>query len=132
MISGVRIDLDGSFVAVKIDDTTDRLRTAGMKEQIGCALFDVIRLPENIDVWVDDEGLYRSEYNPELTEMVRLHLQPSWEGVFGRGLFLGVNPDTGETVSLTLDQMTTAVGWWRAVTVGGNGPAPLRPRLALT
>lgn len=130
MLSGVRIDLDGTIVAVKIDDTTASLRMAGMKEHIGCALFDVIRLPDNIDVWVDDEGLYRSEHNPELTGMVRLH-QPDWDAVAGRGLILGVDPATGETVSLSLDQMATVVGWWRTVAVGGNDPAALRPRLAL-
>lgn len=130
MLSGVRIDGDGSFVAVKIDDTTQGQVSAGMREHIQCARFDVIRLPENIDVWVDDEGLYRSPVNSELTGIVRLH-QPDWDVVAGRGLFLGVNPDTGETVSLTLDQMATAVAWWRTVTIGGNDPAVLRPRLAL-
>ncbi|MFJ8896787.1 DUF3846 domain-containing protein [Leifsonia sp. NPDC102414] len=130
MLSGVRIDLDGTIVAVKIDDTTSAQRVAGMKEHIGCALFDVIRLPENIDVWVDDEGLYRSEHNPELTGMVRLH-QPDWDAVFGRGLVLGVNPSTGDTVSLSLDQMASVVAWWRTVTTGGNNPAALRRRLTL-
>jgi len=129
MLTGVRIDGDGSFVAVKIDDTTPGQASAGMREHIGCALFDVIRLPENIDVWVDDEGLYRSPVNDELTSIVRLH-QPDWDAVAGRGLFLGVNPDTGDTVSLTLDQMATTVAWWRTVTVAGNDPAALRPRMA--
>ncbi|MEO7017039.1 MAG: DUF3846 domain-containing protein [Leifsonia sp.] len=130
MLTGVRIDLDGTIAAVKIEETTFGQRMAGMKEHIGCAVFDVIRLPENIDVWVDDEGMYRSEVNSELTGIVRLH-QPDWDTVFGRGLILGVNPATGDTVSLSLDQMASVVAWWRTVTVGGNDPAALRPRLAL-
>jgi len=129
MLSGVRIDGDGSFVAAWVDDTTDSLRQRGMRELIGCARYDVISLPENIDVWVDDEGMYRSEVNDELTAIVARH-QPITP-IYGRGLILGVNPDTGDTLSLTLDQMATVVAWWRTVTTGGNDPAALRPRLAL-
>jgi hypothetical protein len=130
MLTGVRIDLDATIAAVKIDDTTSNLRTAGMREHIGCALYDCISLPENIDVWVDDEGMYRSEVNHELTGIVRMH-QPDWDAVFGRGLILGVDPATGDTLSLSLDQMASVVAWWRTVTTGGNDPAALRPRLAL-
>ncbi|MFJ3395299.1 DUF3846 domain-containing protein [Leifsonia aquatica] len=112
-----------------MDDTTDSLRARGMRELIGCARFECVSLPENIDVWIDEEGMYRSEVNDELTALVRRH-QPTTP-IYGRGLVLGVNPDSGETVSLTLDQMASVVAWWRSVTAGGNDPAALRPRLAL-
>lgn len=128
MLNGLVIDTEGTIVAVAIDDSTEDGRRQKMREYIGCAFYDVIGLPENIDVWVDDEGLYRQPLNPELSALVSLH-RP-YAPVHGNALILG-HDGNGETVSLTLDQMASVVAWWRTVTTGGNDPAALRPRLAL-
>lgn len=74
-----------------------------MYEQIQCDIVDVVEITEGIDVWVDDNGLFKPgntvlEYkikdNPDIT----LHLS-------GNALFLSSN-DEGESIGLTMKQLS--------------------------
>ena len=65
---------------------------------IGAPIFDVASLNEHGDgVFVDDEGLFRSPPLP-IFQIVGMP-QP----LAGRGLVLGLNPDTGESVEPCID-----------------------------
>lgn len=130
VLQGVRVNLDGTAEGVKIIATTSGERLSAMYKLIGCALVEPVDLPEGITLWVDEEGLYRSEHNPTLTAMVH-RTRPAQSPLFGVGLFLGFEDATGETVGLTRDQLASVIGWWRCATLGGNNPDAVRPRLAL-
>lgn len=48
-----------NFVAEAIE-VEEKVGLQTMYDNIGCDTVDVVRLPNNIDVWVDDEGLLKS------------------------------------------------------------------------
>lgn len=56
------IVLDGTFAEIKPFDKSRRALDV-MHEEIGCDLVDIVALDDEIDAWVDDEGLLKSE-NP--------------------------------------------------------------------
>ncbi|TPW78061.1 DUF3846 domain-containing protein [Schumannella soli] len=112
MLRGLRIDVEGVLSSVEIDDTTTTLRLDGMNAAIGCNSFDVVSYTDTVDVWVDDEGLYRSTLNRELSVMLRAR-QPDGQGAwFGAGLFLGIDQATGDSRSLTDDERAAVVRDW--------------------
>ncbi|ODA89388.1 hypothetical protein ATY41_05595 [Leifsonia xyli subsp. xyli] len=129
MLSEILIDPHGGISNVWCSFTSEGQRQDWMRGHIGADLYGFISLPEDIDVWVDDEGLYRgAPVNVELTRMIDKH-RPTTP-IHGNGLILGVNQD-GDVVSLTLDQQASVVAWWRSVTTNGTDPDALRPRMAL-
>jgi hypothetical protein len=103
--------------AVKLDNTTAAQRAAGIRDQVESAQPYAIRLGDGIEVWIDDEGPYRSERNDMLTSMVH-QAYPQWsEPIHGRGLFLGIDPTDGSPASLTIEQQIAVVTAWRQVSV---------------
>jgi len=71
---------------------------------IGCSMFDVVGLADNIDLFVDDEGLINgSPLN--LPATVLAHLLGSPTVIFGTAIAVSVTPD-GETIGLTDPQLT--------------------------
>ncbi|MFJ8896586.1 DUF3846 domain-containing protein [Leifsonia sp. NPDC102414] len=130
MLSGIVIDPHGGIANVWCSFRSEGQRQEWMRGHIDCERFECVSLPESIDVWVDEEFLYNgAPVNDELTRIVGRH-QPSTP-IRGNGLILGVDPATGNTVSLTLDQQASVIAWWRTFTTGGNNPEALRPRMAL-
>ncbi|MBF4577481.1 DUF3846 domain-containing protein [Frondihabitans sp. VKM Ac-2883] len=109
---GIRVSIDGSIQDVRIPATEGAPDFLGITKAIGCDVFDVVGLPDGIDVFVDDEGLYRAEHNPVLSEMVRHSLDaPLDYRLHGAGLFLGSN-DEGDTLALTPAQRATVAAAW--------------------
>jgi hypothetical protein len=109
---GIRVSIDGSIQDVRIPATEGAPDFMGITNAVGCDVFDVVGLPDGIDVFVDDEGLYRAEYNPVLSEMVREKLgAPLGYRLHGTGVFLGSNDD-GDTLSLTPAQRGLIAGSW--------------------
>ncbi len=103
--------------AVRITGTTlevisiDRTRTVtALQQGIGCRNFDVLSLPDDIDLYVDDEGAINgSPLNLPLT--IIAHTLGTPAVLFGTAIALGCNPHTGDSTSLTdhqLHQLTTA------------------------
>lgn len=74
MLRGLKVGIDGVLSSVEIDDTTADARMEGMHRAIGCHTYDVVGYTDTVDVWVDDEGLYRSSVNAELSVMLRRSL----------------------------------------------------------
>ena len=72
---------------------------ADISAAIGCSMFDVVGLADNIDLFVDDEGLINgSPLN--LPATVLAHLFDSPTVIFGTAIAVSVTPD-GETIGLT-------------------------------
>jgi hypothetical protein len=111
-VLGIRVSVDGSIQDVRIPATEGAPDFMGITKAVGCDVFDRVALPGDIDVFVDDEGLYRAEYNPVLSEMVREKLgAPLGYRLHGTGVFLGSN-DEGDTLSLTPSQRATVAASW--------------------
>lgn len=73
-------------------------------------LVDVVALADNLDVWVNDEGLYLCEPNPVAT-LLALALGRD-APLFGPAVFTGGADQQGDTVGLdpgTCEQLTTLV-----------------------
>lgn len=115
VLTGIRVNVDGTLEDVRIESTNQVPEFVALANTIGCDVFDRVALPDDIDVFVDDEGLYRAVHNEVLSEMVR-HLTgaPLGYRLHGAGVFLGMN-DEGDTLSLTTTQRATvAASWWAA------------------
>ena len=108
MLTGIRITDDAQAQVVELFDRASDERMLTLRAAIGCDLFDVVGLRGNIDLFIDDEGLYRSCINLHLSAVAKL-LGFQGEGLAGQGVFLRVDPKTGESHSLTRPQMHAIV-----------------------
>ncbi|GEM_PF-6807460 len=70
---------------------------------IGCRMFDVVGLENDIDLFVDDEGLINGS-TLNLPATVLAHLLGRRTVVFGTAIAVGVTPD-GETIGLSDNQL---------------------------
>ncbi|MEC5152603.1 DUF3846 domain-containing protein [Cryobacterium sp. GrIS_2_6] len=71
---------------------------------IGCSMFDVVGLADDIDLFVDDEGLINGS-TLNLPATVLAHRLGSPTVIFGTAIAVSVTPDD-ETVGLTHSQLT--------------------------
>lgn len=73
-------------------------------------LVDCVSLAPHVDLWVNDEGLYRCEPNPVVTVMAHaLSGRDLSQPLFGPAVFTGGVDDEGETLGLSEDQQQTLV-----------------------
>jgi len=80
-----------------------RDRVSSINRAIGSERFDVVRCEDQIDIWVDDEGLINgSSFNMPLT--ILAHTLGCPVALFGNGVALRSDPATGETHGLTPEQ----------------------------
>lgn len=100
MLMGIRVTPRAEIESVVVNVTESSL--AGMQEQIGCNLVDVVRLDDGVDMWIDDEGLYRSGPNPVATVMAPM-LGYATQRYHGTALFLAIDEE-GATRSLSPEQ----------------------------
>ena len=76
---------------------------ADISAAIGCRMFDVVGLADDIDLFVDDEGLINgSTLNLPATVLAHLLGRPTV--IFGTAIAVSVTPD-GQTVGLTDSQL---------------------------
>jgi hypothetical protein len=132
MWRGIRINTDGSLATVELDDTTPSLQARSLNEVIGSDWYELVPFGSSLGIFVaDEDGQRRSALNVELSVMARA----SGHGgvIFGPGVFLGVNHETGDTYSLTSEQVATVVAMWRRPRVPGEYDSVLASAgLALT
>ncbi|ARJ07634.1 hypothetical protein GCM10010988_40480 [Cnuibacter physcomitrellae] len=107
---GVKIDVEGSIHVIEFDaeDVHDRL--TALYRLIGCDVVETVDVAHGITVWVDEEGLFRQEPNPMLTQVVRQSVSEQTP-IHGAGVFLASTPD-GDIASLSQDQALAVVQWW--------------------
>jgi len=83
-------------------DTTDTV--TALQRAIGCNNFDVVSLEDDIDLFVDDEGAINgSPLNLALT--IVAHSLGTPAVLFGNAVALRCDPDTGDSISLTVAQL---------------------------
>ena len=96
-VQAVRIDTDGAATLVDLGD--DPLK--GFYREIDCRSVDVVRLvPDEVDMWIDDEGLCVAdpEVNLLATALART-FGYTWQAYYGIVVFTATDGE-GETVSL--------------------------------
>ena len=77
---------------------------ASLQNSIGCRTFDVVSLEHDIDLFVDDEGAINgSPLNLALT--IIAHVLGTPAVLFGNAIALRCDPDTGDSLSLTTEQI---------------------------
>jgi hypothetical protein len=98
------IQPNGEVYRINLNPGRDHLTQ--MYEHLDCNLVDVVRLDDGLDMWLDDEGMYRHEINPLATLIAHLHghvHQPYW----GPVLICSVD-DEGDSVDMD-DAVATAL-----------------------
>lgn len=101
----IKINRNGDSVSVR-SMVTNMGEEFGLKEmysRIKCRHLDAVRLPENIDIWVDDEGLLQSgnvilEYLIKTPQGDEVDIQ-----LAGNALFLSCDDD-GNSIGLSREQ----------------------------
>ncbi|MDJ0379085.1 DUF3846 domain-containing protein [Cryobacterium sp. PH31-L1] len=99
-LHGLRITLD-EMESICVD----RMHTVtSLQQSIACDTFDVVRLDHDIDLFVDDEGAINgSPLNLALT--IIAHALGTPAVLFGNAIALGCDPNTGDSLSLTAEQV---------------------------
>lgn len=105
-LSGLRIAVDGTIDTVELTrDEPGGSALPALYTAIGCAWVDVVRLTDELDMWVDDEGMFTAEVNTVATAVAhhfQQHIPPHWrQNYHGTVVLLEANQDTGATRSLT-------------------------------
>lgn len=103
---GLFLAEDGSLADVSLNTEKDGSNLDEMYRLLGTRTVDVLRLPHNIDLWVDDEALVKG--NPSINVPLALTFAlmvgaDDMPVLCGAGLFLTFN-DEGESISLTEEQ----------------------------
>lgn len=97
---GVLVEYDGEEVGATVVKFEKEIELQDMYKLIGCNLVELIKLPNNIDIWIDEEGTFISnnpiiQYKIEDDHVITL---------VGKALFLSTNED-GDTIPLSKDQL---------------------------
>lgn len=103
---GLFLAQDGSLTEVTLNTQANGSNLNEMYHFLETRAVDVIRLPHNIDLWVDDEALLHDDPRINVPLALTMALMVSAEDMpvlCGSGLFLTFN-DEGESVSLTEQQ----------------------------
>lgn len=104
-------DSTAAALVVSVDGTITDLplpaengaRLDALRKAIGCDLVDVVRLTTQLDMWVDDDGMFTQRPNVVATLVAR-RFGMVWQNYHGTVVFAGFTRD-GETVGLSRDHM---------------------------
>ncbi|GAA4209586.1 DUF3846 domain-containing protein [Streptosporangium oxazolinicum] len=92
---------NGQFETVAIADGAE-VNLAVMYKEIGCRTVEVVALRDDLDMWLDGEGLDGKEVNPVATELAR-DCGFIWQNYHGAALLCGHDAE-GNSIGLTSDQ----------------------------
>jgi hypothetical protein len=109
---GLRVDVDGTFDAADLEQDQNDRCGAAIRKHLGCRLFDVVAVTDEIDMWIDDEGIgdfgdvdeVNAALNPLATLLVADH-RPIYQPYFGAVLF--TSREGERTVGLNDEQLRT-------------------------
>lgn len=112
-IEGVLIRTNG--VAEVVEFPSDDF-LVNCYELLNCTRVDCFSATDSIDIWIDDDGMYDDqEINTWLMRLtVALAHKPLRQPLYGNGLLVGFN-ELGETISLTQEQIQSALALHRAI-----------------
>jgi len=122
VVTGLRITVDGRVQKI---DIPDNAILDGLYSAIGGRCVDVVRLTDQLDMWVDDGAMFTSDINPLATTLAH-HFQSDIparyrQPYFGTAVFLSVDQDTGDARSLIGAATLTATP---GLTRGAEGFGP--------
>lgn len=80
-------------------DVAEQNTLHAMYELLDCHAVDVVRLADDLDMWVDDEGMFGGVMNP-LATFIAAQFGPIFQSFYGSVLFLGGANKRGDTVGL--------------------------------
>lgn len=101
-LMGIRATADGRVEGAVVNVGESIL--AGLQAQIGCSAVDVVRLSDQIEGWVDDDGAYVAEVNSLATvAAVVLGRSRAADPLYGSVVFLTADR-AGDVRSLSPDQ----------------------------
>jgi hypothetical protein len=121
-IKAMVVDLEGNTTL--IDIAPGQFQQA-FREHCEAQYFDHLQLAEDLDIWVDDEGLLRDqpEFNEPVTRLRNLFweeqgvdIPTGWPPLAGKALLTGGANDAGETLSLSepvIEQLEGHFASWR-------------------
>ncbi|NKS56268.1 DUF3846 domain-containing protein [Rhodococcus hoagii] len=99
-ITALRLTVDGELTAIDLEQTAGAGCLQALYREIECQGVDVVRLADNIDMWLDDEGLYTADVNPIATAIAKAH-GFVWQKYVGNVVFTGGADDEGDTLPLS-------------------------------
>lgn len=114
------LDPDGRGAVLTLARDGDGVVGEALRAVLGCEWFDVVRVSERLDMWIDDEGLTVGDpvMNEAATRIARFYALV-WQPYVGRVVFAS-HDGNGATVGLSEDQcaaLTAAVAEWGGVMV---------------
>jgi hypothetical protein len=93
---------DWQIVEINLPGNEHQL--AVMYAVLRCRAVDVVALTSQLDMWIDDEGLYNHGVNEAATLMARRY-GFTWQAYHGPVLLTGGADENGDTVPLTRDKL---------------------------
>lgn len=102
-MDAIRLDVDGTITELTFTPG-DTLTT--LQEGVG-GLVTCLDLSPEIDMWLDDEGVYTKEPNPYATAVARVYFGQRTQVFYGPAVFTGGVNDEGDTLPLSQGQRHT-------------------------
>lgn len=97
------LTVDGQLVEINIPAESGKQLTV-MYAVLRCRAVDVVAVTDQVDMWIDDEGLYNHPVNPWATALARRYGW-TWQPYHGPVLLTGGADEDGNTVPLSLDKI---------------------------
>lgn len=89
-----------SMQSVDVAAGRDGVTLRSMYELLDCSTVDVVRLADDLDMWVDDEGMYTSVVN-DVATVIAARFGHGYQQFYGSALLLGGADRHGNTVGLS-------------------------------
>ncbi|MFE1613002.1 DUF3846 domain-containing protein [Streptomyces sp. DT197] len=103
--NAILLTSDGHIVPINLPEAAQDRQTV-MRSVIRCSTYDCVALTSNLDMWLDDEGLYRHPVNPLATTLAR-RFGFDWQDYHGPVLITGGADQEGTTLPLHEDRFAT-------------------------
>ena len=99
---GILINVENGTIENVMVDIEDGNHLKSMYKHIKCDLVELIRLPNDNDLWVNEEGLVAISDDTKF-----FRFEDAVFPICGNGLLLGSNPENGETIDtkLTIEEV---------------------------
>ncbi|MEW2250425.1 DUF3846 domain-containing protein [Streptomyces sp. NPDC006975] len=102
--NALALHCDGTLTPVVLPgDATGNLHA--LRAAIGCDFVDVVTLADDLDMWLDDEGIYRQPHNVYATALAQLHGR-TWQPYHGTVVLTGGCDENGDTLPLSEELAT--------------------------
>lgn len=103
MPTAILITPEADIIPINLPDNPDH-RQAVMRAVIRCDRYDLVALTTRLDMWIDDEGIYRHPVN-KLASLLAARHGFNHQPYHGPVLLTGGADEDGETVPLNPDMV---------------------------